>query len=119
MPGSVKVSHDGGVVFAEYVGDMDKATLDEANGRIRQLLEQSRARRILYDTLRMSDPSMDLALQMKKFDASIRPLLDRAATVVLKSSTAFMARAAFAFTKDHRVFYQSRDEALQWLREKV
>jgi hypothetical protein len=115
MPGEVRVTNEGGIVCAVYLGQMNPRLLDESNGVIRSLLAHTQARRILYDTLHMAEPTMDLALQMKRFDAELRGSVDRAATLVPAAATAFMAKIAFAFTKSHKVFYRDREAALAWL----
>lgn len=87
----------------------------EGERRIESLIPTLPEPLILYDTLGMDPPTMDLALEMKKFDSRIQPRIKRSATVVPNAMTAFAAKVAFALSRDHRVFYNDRAAAIAWL----
>jgi hypothetical protein len=53
---------------------------------------------------------------MKAFDGRIRNKVLRSATVVRDAATAFMAKIAFVFSREHKVFYDDLDKALEWLK---
>lgn len=87
----------------------------QAEKKIEAFLSITADARVLYDTLDMDPPSMELAFEMKAFDARIQSRLVRSATVVRDAKTAFMAKIAFVLSRDHKVFYNDLDKALEWL----
>lgn len=116
---SVEVNLRGNVIDAVYSGAMTMSLVKEAQAKIEAFLRVVPHPVILYDTLAMDPPPMALAMEMKAFDARVQPRILRSATVVKDAMTAFMAKIAFAFSRDHRVFYDDRDGALRWLMDAV
>jgi len=111
----VNVIRVGNLVHAKYRGTMTMDLVREAEKKIEWFLANTAGPVVLYDTLEMDTPTMDLALEMKSFDGRIRDMVLRSATVVRDAGTAFMAKVAFVFSREHKVFYGDLDEALTWL----
>jgi hypothetical protein len=111
----VRVTLEGEIIHAVYTGTMTMDLVRDGERRIEALLGDS-ARTVLYDTLGMDPPTMDLALEMKAFDGRIRTRVARSATVVRDPMTAFLSQVAFVMSRNHRVFYDNLDAAYVWLR---
>ena len=111
----VNVIRQGNLIHATYRGAMTMDLVRDAQRQIETLLNTTPDARVLYDTLEMEPPSMQLALEMKAFDARVQPRVVRSATLVPDAMTAFMAKVAFALSRDHKVFYNDREKALEWL----
>jgi hypothetical protein len=116
---SVEVFRTGNLIHAVYDGAMNMELVQSGEQQIETLLRTTPEPVILYDTLKMAPPPIELAIEMKKFDSRIRHLVRRSATVVPDAMTAFMAKVAFALSRDHKVFYGDLDAALRWLSEAV
>ncbi len=114
MTGSTRVTCNGYRIEAKYSGKMTSELLEDTNRQIRSYVEKG-CRIILYNTLDMAKPEMKLSILMKKFDMEIGSRLSACATVTSDPTTAFMAKMAFIFTPNHKVFYNQLDEALAWL----
>lgn len=112
--GSTQVICNGYLIEAIYKGEMTTELLNETNAKIRTYVEKG-CKCILYNTLDMNKPEMKHSLMMKQFDQEIGPKLNACATVTSNPATAFMAKLAFIFTPNHRVFYNQLDEAKTWL----
>jgi hypothetical protein len=117
--GSVHVSLEDSVIHARYMGDMTMELVREAQKQIENLLGTSVSRTVLYNTLAMEPTPVALAVEMKRFDASIRTRVKRCATVVATPAIAFLAKVAFALSPAHRVFYSDLDGAIRWLNEAI
>jgi hypothetical protein len=117
--GKVVVSLRGNIIEAVYTGAMTMNLVKEGEAKIEQMISHTPHPVVLYDTLAMDPPSMDLAMEMKAFDKRVQPRILRSATAVSDAKTAFMAKVAFVFARDHRVFYADREGALRWLQEAV
>lgn len=113
----VSVVRTGTLIHAKYRGAMTLALVREAEQKIELLLDSTPQALVLYNTLEMEPPTMELALEMKSFDARIQPRVVRSATVVRDALTAFMAKVAFVLSRNHRVFYDDLQKALAWLNE--
>ena len=114
MP-DVSVIRTGNLIHAKYRGAMTTGLVREAEQKIETLLGVTSDARVLYDTLEMDPPTMELALEMKAFDSRIRGTVTRSATLVRDAMTAFMAKVAFVLSRDHKVFYNDLNKALEWL----
>jgi SpoIIAA-like len=113
---SVGVSLEGNIIHARYEGEMTMDLVREGERKIEALLDRISSPAVLYDTLEMEPPTVRLALEMKAFDSRIASRVARSATVVKDAMTAFCAKIAFVFTREHRVFYHDLDAARAWLR---
>ena len=112
---NVQVWKDGKVVVAMYSGRMCPNLLDEANSKIERAVAEG-AELVLYHTSNMDDPSMGLALQMRRFNERIKSAVSKTATVTQSTITAYLARFAFGLSRNHRVFFRDSEAALSWLR---
>lgn len=116
MTGTVSVTRDQTVIVARYTGAMTTELVEDAQQQIRALLQGATDRRILYDTVEMEKPPMHLAMSMRRFDAEIRDRVAKSATIVSNAAIAFLAKVAFAASRNHTVFYGDTEEALAWVR---
>jgi hypothetical protein len=112
----VTVRQEGKVIHAVYTGAMTMEIVRDGERMIEDLVQRVADPVILYDTLAMEPPSMQLAMEMKSFDGRIRNSVVRSATVVPDPSTAFMAKVAFVFSRNHKVFYHDLEAAYAWLK---
>jgi hypothetical protein len=113
---SVSVRQEGHIIHAVYTGTMTMDLVRDAERQIETLLDRVADPAVLYDTLAMDPPPMQLAMEMKAFDSRIRSRVVRSATVVRDAMTAFMAKVAFSLSREHRVFYDDLDAAYAWLK---
>lgn len=114
---SVSVALEGDVIHATYVGAMTLEIVKEGERQIEAMIGRVPSPSVLYDTRAMDAPPVALALEMKNFDSRIAKKITRSATVVSNAGTAFCAKIAFVFTREHRVFYHDMESAMTWLRE--
>lgn len=112
---SVSVRREGNIVHAIYAGAMTLDLVREGERRIEDAVSDLEDPLLLYDTLEMDPPPMKLAMEMKTFDQRLRSRVRRSATVVQDSTTAFMAKVAFLFSHNHKVFYDDLQAAYAWL----
>ncbi len=112
---SVNVTRDGNIIHAVYVGEMTMDLVKEGERQIEEMIGRVHDPVVLYDTRMMEPPTIRLALEMKSFDSRIASRVVRCATVVKDAATAFCAKLAFVFTREHRVFYHDIDGARAWL----
>ena len=112
---SVNVKLEGRIIHAAYDGRMTLDLVLSGERQIEALVTGSKGRMILYDCVQMDPPTMDLAMEMKKFDGRIRAHVFRSATVVRDATTAFLSKVAFALAREHKVFYNDLDAAYRWL----
>ena len=115
MAASVSVVSEGHLINATYRGTMTMDLVREAEKKIEAFLNITSDARVLYNTLDMDPPSMELALEMKAIDSRIQSRLVRSATDDRDAKTAFMAKVAYVLSRDHKVFYNDLDKALEWL----
>ena len=116
---SVEVQRRGNLIHAVYRGRMTMELVKSGEQQIEKLVQATPDAAILYDTLEMEPPPMELAIEMKAFDGRIRNRVRRSATLVPSAMTAFMAKVAFVLSREHKVFYHDRDAAIAWLTEPV
>lgn len=112
---SVSVALEGNVIHATYVGAMTMEIVKEGERKIEAMLGRVPSPSVLYDTRAMEAPPVALALEMKNFDSRIAKKITRSATVVSNAGTAFCAKIAFVFTREHKVFYHDIESAMAWL----
>lgn len=114
--GAVAVRQEGNIIHAIYSGAMTMELVRDGERRIEELIAKIPGPVVLYDTLAMEPPPIQLAMEMKAFDGRIRDSVVRSATVVPEAGTAFMAKIAFALSRNHKVFYHDLKAAYAWLR---
>lgn len=112
---SVSVALEGNVIHATYVGAMTMEIVKEGERQIEAMISRVPSPSVLYDTRGMDAPPVALALEMKNFDSRIAKKITRSATVVSNAGTAFCAKIAFVFSREHKVFYHDIESAMAWL----
>jgi hypothetical protein len=95
-------------------GEPTEELLRECQDRILVLVQDTGNTRILYDTLEMEPPPVDVPLAQRKLDEELGPVQLRRAIVVPNSRLAYLARLAFG-EGDYRVFYNDMAAAITWL----
>ena len=106
-----------GIILARLRGALTEEILMECQQRVLRLAADTQQNKVLYDTLEMEAPSVDLTLiQQKYVEAELGSLNLRRALVVPNTRVAYLARLAFG-EGDHRVFYNDIEAAFRWLRE--
>jgi len=106
----------GEIIVARIRGEPNEALLRECQQRVLQLVEDTRRGRVLYDTLEMDSPPVDVPLVQRKLDEELGAVKLRRAIVVPNTRLAYLARLAFG-EGDYRVFYSDIAAAIKWLTE--
>jgi hypothetical protein len=114
-----------GHLWVELVGDLIVArvrgepTIELLRGCQEQVLFLARdagRAKVLYDTLEMLAPPVDVVWSQRDLDAAVQAVKLKRAIVVPNSRLAYLARLAFG-EGDYRVFYNDLTAAVSWLRE--
>ncbi|WP_152570896.1 MULTISPECIES: STAS/SEC14 domain-containing protein [Massilia] len=111
----------GNVVVVRVRGELTESLLKEIHERVIQLLRDTEYTRVLYDTLEMESPDIDIALLQEKLNEKTKQLFAdqslRKAILVSNTRLGYLSRIAFGqFGEgDYRVFYNDLSHALQWL----
>ena len=111
----------GNVVVVRVRGELTESMLKEIHERVIQLLRDTEYTRVLYDTLEMESPDIDIALLQEKLNEKTKQLFAdqslRKAILVSNTRLGYLSRIAFGqFGEgDYRVFYNDLSHALQWL----
>jgi len=111
----------GNVVVVRVRGELTESLLKEIHERVIQLLRDTEYTRVLYDTLEMESPDIDIALFQEKLNEKTKQLFAdqplRKAILVSNTRLGYLSRIAFGqFGEgDYRVFYNDLSHALQWL----
>ena len=111
----------GNVVVVRVRGELTESLLKEIHERVIQLLRDTEYTRVLYDTLEMESPDVDIALLQEKLNEKTKQLFAdqslRKAILVSNTRLGYLSRIAFGqFGEgDYRVFYNDLSHALQWL----
>ncbi|HEY0491288.1 MAG TPA: STAS/SEC14 domain-containing protein [Telluria sp.] len=107
----------GGIIVARIRGELTEALLRECQDRVVSLARDTQYSRVLYDTLELEAPGIDLViLQQKMVESELQSINLRRAFVVQNTRVAYLARLGFG-EGDHRVFYNDLAAALSWLQE--
>ncbi len=107
----------GGLIVTRVRGLPTEALLRECQERVLQIARDSSGasvHRVLYDTLEMDSPQVDVPLEQRRLDEKLDGLKLRRAIVVPNTRLAYLARLAFG-EGDYRVFYSDIAAALAWL----
>ena len=110
----------GGLIIARVRGLPTEALLRECHDRVIRIAKDDRdaeLHRVLYDTLEMDSPQVDVPLAQRDLDESLGELKLRRAIVVPNTRLAYLARLAFG-EGDYRVFYNDIASAISWLAPK-
>jgi hypothetical protein len=116
MQGQLWVDLVGDLIVARVRGEPTEALLRQCQDEVVQLVQDTQRAKVLYDTLEMEAPPVDVPLVQRKLDEELGPIQLRRAIVVPNSRLAYLARLAFG-EGDYRVFYNDITAAITWLNE--
>lgn len=116
MDGHLWVEPSGDLIVARVRGTPTEALLLECHERVLQIVADSGRTKVLYDTLDMEPPPVDVPWSQRALDERMGAVRLRRAVVVPTSRLAYLARLAFG-EGDYRVFYNEIGAAIQWLQE--
>jgi hypothetical protein len=113
----------GGIIIARLRGVCTEDILKECQERVLELTMDTNQVKVLYDTLEMEAPAIDLVLAQQKLETEMKKRLGqiplRKAILVPNTKLAYLARIAFGqFGEgEYRVFYNDITQAVRWLEE--
>jgi hypothetical protein len=116
MEGQVLVKLVGDLIVARVRGEPTEAILRECQDQVLCLVGDTGRGKVLYDTLEMEAPPVDVPLVQPELDEQLGPVKLRRAIVVPNSRLAYLARLAFG-EGDYRVFYSDMIAPVKWLSE--
>jgi hypothetical protein len=115
--GRVEVIRDGSNIRVTLIGWITETLTEVVQTRLEEELLKADRSCILYDGLYMNDPSLTLVLLMQSFHERLNERIAKSAIVVPGYRLAFLSRLAFGNDElKYRVFYNDRDQALNWLK---
>jgi hypothetical protein len=106
----------GSIVVARVRGEPTRDLLRECQERVLFLARDSKRAKVLYDTLEMLPPPVEVPWAQRTLDEALTDIQLRRAIVVPNSKLAYLARLAFG-EGNYRVFYNDMVEAIRWLDE--
>jgi hypothetical protein len=115
MKGELWVELVGDLIVARVRGEPTAELLRSCQEQVLHLVRDAERHKVLYDTLEMLPPPVDVPLEQQKLDEQLGDLQLRRAIVVPNSRLAYLARLAFG-DGDYRVFYNDLVAAVTWLR---
>lgn len=104
----------GDLVIARIRGEPTEQLLRETQEQVLFLVRDAQRGKVLYDTLEMTPPPVDVPWSQRSLDADLGPIQLKRAIVVPNSRLAYLARLAFG-EGDYRVFYNDIVAAIKWL----
>jgi hypothetical protein len=116
MKGQLWVELVGDLVIARVRGEPTPELLQECQDKVLFLVREAGRGKVLYDTLEMDAPPVDVPLTQRELDETLGAIKLRRAIVVPNSRLAYLARLAFG-EGDYRVFYNDIIAAVKWLSE--
>jgi hypothetical protein len=111
--GEAWVGLEGDVVVARLRGEPTEALLRSTHEQVLHLAGETGGR-VLYDTLEMTAPPVDVPWSQRVLDDQLGAIRLKRAIVVPDTKLAYLARLAFG-EGDYRVFYDDRTAAVRWL----
>jgi hypothetical protein len=114
--GQLWVELVGNMIIARVRGEPTADLLRECQEQVVFLVRDAGRGKVLYDTLEMLPPPVEVPWAQRKLDESLSGIHLRRAIVVPNSRLAYLARLAFG-EGDYRVFYNDMVEAIRWLEE--
>ena len=118
MQGQLWVELVGELVIARVRGEPTEELLRECHHQVLFLVRDAGRGKVLYDTLEMEAPPVDVPWSQRELDKSLGSVKLRRAIVVPSSKLAYLARLAFG-EGDYRVFYNDMIGAVKWLSEEL
>jgi hypothetical protein len=116
MKGQAWVELVGDLVIARVRGEPTEELLRETQEKVLFLARDAGVYKVLYDTLEMETPPVEVPLSQRALDAQLGSIKLRRAIVVPNSRLAYLARLAFG-EGDYRVFYNDFAATMKWLSE--
>ncbi len=116
MKGQAWVELVGDLVIARVRGEPTEDLLRETQEQVLFLVRDAGRGKVLYDTLEMEAPPVDVPWSQRALDEALGSIKLRRAIVVPNSRLAYLARLAFG-EGDYRVFYNDIVAAIRWLSE--
>lgn len=104
----------GDLVIARIRGEPTEQLLRETQEQVLFLVRDAQRGKVLYDTLEMTPPPVDVPWSQRSLDADLGSIQLKRAIVVPNSRLAYLARLAFG-EGDYRVFYNDIVAAIKWL----
>jgi hypothetical protein len=104
------------MIIARLRGEPTAELLAECQKQVLFLVRDADRGKVLYDTLEMEAPPVDVPLAQRDLDESLGSIHLRRAIVVPNSRLAYLARLAFG-EGDYRVFYNDFIGAVRFLGE--
>lgn len=114
MKGQAWVDVVGDIIMARVRGEPNEQILRDCQERVLFLVKDAGRGKVLYDTLEMEAPPVDVPWVQRELDEKLGIVRLRRAIVVPNSRLAFLARLAFG-EGDYRVFYNDIIAAVKWL----
>lgn len=112
--GEAWVERVGDLVIARVRGEPTEQLLRDTQERVLYLVHDAGRGKVLYDTLEMTPPPVDVPWSQRDLDQKLGPVKLKRAIVVPDSRLAYLARLAFG-EGDYRVFYNDMVAAIHWL----
>lgn len=106
----------GDLIVARVRGEPNEHLLRETQEKVLFLVRDAGRGKVLYDTLEMTPPPIDVPWAQRELDEKLGKIKLRRAIVVPNSRLAYLARLAFG-EGDYRVFYNDMVAAIRWLAE--
>jgi len=106
----------GDLVVARVRGEPTEQLLRETQEKVLFLVRDAQRGKVLYDTLEMTPPPVDVPWSQRELDEKLGPIKLKRAIVVPNSKLAYLARLAFG-EGDYKVFYNDMVAAVKWLSE--
>jgi hypothetical protein len=116
MDGQAWIEVVGDIIVARLRGEPTEEILRHCQQQVLFLVKDAGRGKVLYDTLEMDAPPVDVPWVQRALDEELGPIRLRRAIVVPNSKLAFLARLAFG-EGDYRVFYNDIIAAVKWLSE--
>ena len=114
MKGQAWVELVGDLVVARVRGEPTEEILRECQEQVLFLVRDAGRGKVLYDTLEMEAPPVDVPWSQRQLDEKLGAVKLRRAIVVPNIRLAYLARLAFG-EGDYRVFYNDFVAAVRWL----
>lgn len=116
MKGQMWVDVVGELIIARVRGEPTETLIRDCQEQVLFLVRDAGRGKVLYDTLEMEAPPVDVPWAQRALDENLGGIHLRRACVVPNSKIAFLARLAFG-EGDYRIFYNDMVAAVKWLSE--
>jgi hypothetical protein len=120
----LSVAAMGDIIVARIRGTCTVDLLKECQQRVIELVKDTRQVKVLYDTLEMDVPSVEVTLVQQDLESDalkrFEPVSLGRAILVSNTRVAYLSRIAFGEHGEgaYRVFYNDMAAAIRWLNER-